>query len=653
MNPQNPTQEQLNARLNPTAVQIQTPGKGLFRSVGDYGSTIYGTNDAGQIVTYDVTQLGKDAILSKNSTKDQYGNYVAFSGLNSGVFAQEGLKVLKDKYGIDYNSLNQVNMGDYIQQLGRTGKFSQNADGALQGYSTQGDWNTLTPQQAATLNTQTINNTPNTLATPQQIEEQKKNPLWNSADVSQQGNAITTANGVDYSPLKQGESLDAYYNRIGVNTTAISNPITPPATGSSSTPAPTLPQPQAGNVADTYTQSLTQQIEKQKVQIQQEADKRAAEYQTKIDKLQKEIDDYQTLQDEGLADMNDAVAQETSAKKAALELEKQRFDENYNANQALIGELDGLLTTGNQVIEQMKNTTGLASIMNPRIAKTMSDVEARAGVIQAVLSARNGQMTYAQQQLGTTYDALSSMATDQINYYKTLISFYDAQEQEGRDDVMTLTKDQKGFLDAKLNLLTNDLERLQQTADIVSQAMLDPDTAGAYAAAGVSLNDSPQQIGQKLAKYAYSQELADTSNKMVTAGYTSTPIAGVQPIIITDSANQQKAWYKKVDSSVGSGSSSDGSSSSNTVSNRTSQVLDGFITIDQLTTAEQQKVRDELYKQGFDSDTPPTWFKDYIQGQKQQSLLPAVLKEEWIKYRDGVMKTGKKPANGGINFDDL
>ena len=573
----NPTQEQLNARLNPTPVNLNIPNEGsVFRSEYSLSDSVYMMKD-GKLQQASISDLGMNYFrrdLSKlglnpgqefSKYKDNQGNlspqYQAlldagfgeainlnnstqtFTIRDGGRFTMDlGKKELQEQFGVDWNSIPTRPEGQMADLSGLI------ASGKLQGGGNL-DFNqvksalTGAPAKDKVI---TINNTPNTLATPQQIEEQKKNPLWNSANISQQGSAITTPNGVDYSPLKQGESLDAFYKRIGVNTTAISNPITPPQSGGS-TPAPTLPVPQAGNAADTYTQSLTQQIEKQKVQIQQEADKRATEYQTKIDKLQKEIDDYQTLQDEGLADMNDTVAQETIDKKAALELEKQRFDENYNANQALIGELDGLLTTGNQVIEQMKNTTGLASIMNPRIAKTMSDVQARSGVIQAVLSARNGQMTYAQQQLGTTFDALSSIATDQINYYKTVISFYDAQEQEGRDDIMTLTKDQKGFLDAKLNLLTNDLDRLQQTADIVSKAMLDPDTAGAYASAGVSLNDSPQQIGQKLAKYAYSKELADTSNKMATSGYTSTPIAGVQPTIVTDSMGNQKSWYKKSD----------------------------------------------------------------------------------------------------------
>jgi YD repeat-containing protein len=334
-----------------------------------------------------------------------------------------------------------------------------------------------------------------------------------------------------------------YNTGSGFTTIApISNPISSPTGGS--TTSPTFPVPQAGNATTSYTQSLTSQIDQTKAAVQAEADKRAAEYQTKIDEITQQQKDLQTLQDAGMAAEGAAVAQETADKKAALELEKQRFDENYNANQALIGELDGLLTAGNEAIQQMKDTTGLASILNPRIAKTMSDVTARAGVIQAVLSARNSQMTYAQQQLGTTFDALSSITTDQVNYYNTLIDFYQVQKNENTNSILNLTKDQKDYLDVKLNMLNNDLTRLQATKDVITKAMLDPDTASQYAMAGVTMNDSVEQIGRKLAQYGYSQELKNTSNAMATAGYTSVPQAGVTPTVITDSLGNTKSWYK-------------------------------------------------------------------------------------------------------------
>lgn len=305
-----------------------------------------------------------------------------------------------------------------------------------------------------------------------------------------------------------------------------------------------LPQANGTQAVANYTQSLTGQLETLKKALTEEAAKRAADYDKKIKELEVREKELQALQDEGMADYGDAVVRETAEKRAAFDLEKQRFDLNYNANQALIGELSDLLTQGNTLIQQMQETTGLASIMQPRISKTMTDVAARAGVIEAVMNARNGQMANAQNQLQTSLSAISSIYQDEIDYYKSVVNYYGSLKGEVKDSIGDLTKDQKEYLDVKLNLLSNDLAQVQQTTKMVSEAMLDPDTAQAYAMAGVTLKDSVETINQKLATHAYSQEIVNINNKMTTSGYGRTPIAGVQPVQIADSQGKLTNWYK-------------------------------------------------------------------------------------------------------------
>ena len=75
--------------------------------------------------------------------------------------------------------------------------------------------------------------------------------------------------------------------------------------------------------------------------------------------------------------------------------------------------------------------------------------------------------------------------------------------------------------------------------------MQDPDTALAYAQAGITLNDSPQVINQKLAAYAYTQEVQNTSNTMSGNGYTylspgQTAPAGTETMTTTDSTGKTK-----------------------------------------------------------------------------------------------------------------
>ena len=526
----NPTQAQLDARLNPTPFNVTTPtNTGFFKDPGGFGANIYKLDPStGQLQSFDLLSN-----LLSSSERTSFGS--------GGAQGAEAIKRLQSQYGIDYNSLATQNIGDLYSQFGRTGRATQNADGMITNFSSAGNFADLArPAPALTTQSTTLNNTPNTLTAAPNGNTSQPTP-FSISDPSRIINETTgqMASGGTY------RNPNAGFFSSGGGGNPIANPINTSSVLSGNTGAPTLPTPQAGNTMATNTASLTIQVEQQKVAVQAEADKRAKEYQTQINDLKKEKAEFQTQMDAGLAGMNAQTQETLMRKEEALTLEKQRFDENYNANQALIGEMSDLLTTGNQLVEQMKGTTGLASIMNPRIAKTMSDVQARVGVIQAVLSARNGQMTYAQQQLSTNFDALSSIHTDHINYYKTVVGFYDSQKTDASNLILSLSKEQRDFLDVKLNTLNSDLSRLQNTRTVLEKAMMDPDTASKYATAGVTMNDSVEQIGQKLATYAYSQELKDTSNKLATGGYSSTPIPGVTPTIITDSQGNQKAWYKR------------------------------------------------------------------------------------------------------------
>ena len=98
-------------------------------------------------------------------------------------------------------------------------------------------------------------------------------------------------------------------------------------------------------------------------------------------------------------------------------------------------------------------------------------------------------------------------------------------------------------------------------------------------------------------------------------------------------------------------SSKTAQASENEITQITNQVLDGFQNLSDLTPSVQQKVKTELYGMGFGSDTPPQWFVEFIQEQRQMSMLPSAIQAEWKKYRDSIMK--QKTTSGGISFDDL
>jgi hypothetical protein len=96
---------------------------------------------------------------------------------------------------------------------------------------------------------------------------------------------------------------------------------------------------------------------------------------------------------------------------------------------------------------------------------------------------------------------------------------------------------------------------------------------------------------------------------------------------------------------------------SNNTGSVVSQVLDGFTSLKDLTPTEALKVRTELYNRGFGSDTPPKWFLEYLKTEKYKFITPPALdkvaKEEWIPYRDSIMKNANSGSSGSANFDDL
>lgn len=326
--------------------------------------------------------------------------------------------------------------------------------------------------------------------------------------------------------------------------TQIPNPVAPPTT--TSTPAPTLPPQQGGNTANQFMSSVSATLDGQKTQLDSAYKSQIADKQSQIDSLSQSQQEIQQLQDNNMLSEGSTIAQETTDKQNALATEQQQVKENYDANQSLINEMDGLLQQGNDALDSVRDTVGgTVGFMNAQVSKTMTAVAARVGVIQAVLAARNNQIGVAQSQLKSSLDTITSIYGDQINYYKALNDFYQQQKSDNGSQIAALSKDEQAYIDAQLKQLQDNVTQTQTTANAISKAMLDPSTALAYAKAGVTLNDSIPEINQKIATQAYAQELSDSANKMAAAGYSSTPIAGVTPVTTTDSQGNSKNWYKR------------------------------------------------------------------------------------------------------------
>ena len=147
----NPTQDQLNNRLNPQSFDIANPtGDGLFRIQGDFGTQLF-RKSGNNIENINLI----DSMLSP-AEKATYGD--------TGGQAREAINRLSKNYGIDYNSLNAFNAGDLSSQAqklglntGQNGQFGNLYSGDVNNF--------LGSKNTAQSGVYNVNNTPNALNT--------------------------------------------------------------------------------------------------------------------------------------------------------------------------------------------------------------------------------------------------------------------------------------------------------------------------------------------------------------------------------------------------------------------------------------------------------------------------------------------------------
>ena len=287
--------------------------------------------------------------------------------------------------------------------------------------------------------------------------------------------------------------------------------------------------------------SVTSEVDKYRKQLEKTISNRKSEIDKQLEvakaKEQATLGEIKTLTTPFRADLE------------AKQREELYINKNFEDNQKLIDELDSLLTEGNNLVTQQQNVTGLAAIRNPRVQKTMNDVAARAGVIEAVINARNGQIAVAENLIDRSVNAIAADRKDQLSYYETVLEL-------NRQDILSLDSKSQKLADDQVNLIKTDLARAQETADYIKKLMVDPGTASLLGEAGVSLNDNIQSINSKLTKAQANRDIRDFSNKISLEGGVAvvdpTTVPQNQLVTYTD-ANGGKHYYKVPASSTSGG----------------------------------------------------------------------------------------------------
>jgi len=292
-------------------------------------------------------------------------------------------------------------------------------------------------------------------------------------------------------------------------------------------PTPKLPTPTAPNVMDEYVTSMSGTIQGQRKTLEDRYKRELDDVKVQQEESQKKIDEFNKKQ-EGLLDDAKDLTDPFRNELENNERNRLHVNENFEANQKLVGELERLLTQSSNMMSQLRNSRipGLAGIsQSPRAMQAMEDVSARVGVIQGVMSARSGQISEAYNMIDRSVSAINADRKDQLNYYSSLVDFYENQKDTEGNKLIELNKEEKAWIDSQVGLLEGDLERSQATSDYIKELMINPETAKFMADAGVTLNDSVESIQNKMAvqtEIKQRQEEAKVNQKEAfDAGITS------------------------------------------------------------------------------------------------------------------------------------
>lgn len=297
----------------------------------------------------------------------------------------------------------------------------------------------------------------------------------------------------------------------GTAPTAITTPIKSPVPATQLKPAPTiaLPEPTALPIQTAFTNSVQGSVDQSRAQLTSTLNTQQSKIDTEIATLQKE---QKEILKEG-KELTTPFREQLEKKQR----EKLKVNENFEANQKLTNELDSLLTESNELINIAMGRQVSGKVLDKSLSRTMADVQARAGVVEAVMSARNGQITTAERLIDRTVQAIVADRNDELSYYNTIIDL-------NNNKLIKLDTESYNLAEVSRDRAKKDVEQAEATATYVKSLMINPETAQFMADAGVSLSDGIDGIKVKMAKQAKTQEAVDTRNELINAGYDISPV---------------------------------------------------------------------------------------------------------------------------------
>lgn len=318
-----------------------------------------------------------------------------------------------------------------------------------------------------------------------------------------------------------------------------------------------LPDPEATANFTSYVSGISADLENKKKAVDDFYTKQLKSVQDEKTAVEKKISDIEAKQKTMLKEDVKPLLDPFRADLEAAERKRLKIEENFFANQNSVKELETLLTSAMAEIQQAEGVTGLTAIRTPRIAKLKEDLAARVGIIEAVMAARNNQITVAENMIDRSISAIESDRKDQLTYYQALLDFDEAKKGKEEAKLVNLTADEKAVINAQIGRLEGEMEDAQVSVDYIKGLMLDPATADIVERSGVTLTDSIEEIQKKFSDDGYKQEIIETGNALEEDGYQLLGTVHNKPeeeiVRIVDSRGKERAYWKPKEVVTGGG----------------------------------------------------------------------------------------------------
>lgn len=331
------------------------------------------------------------------------------------------------------------------------------------------------------------------------------------------------------------------------------------------------------------------------------------------------------------------------------ERERLYINKNFGENQKLVDELDQLLTEGNDLIKQQQGITGLAAVRNPRIQQTMNDVAARAGVIEAVINARNGQIAVAEGLIDRSVGAIEADREQEISYYSAVIDL-------NNRDIITLEKDKKDLINSKLALAEQDLTQAREAANYVKELLINPDTAALMGEAGVSLNDSVESINAKLKVAQHNRDIREVANEVsLNGGVAVVDPSGIPADqLFTYKAPNGQTYYYKLPKKVSTSGDALISSEDPRVATWARMVESGQADINDVPTSLRTSVAVALGSGSGGTNGAPITFEQYLKAaedEAQMNFAQSAVEELRTQYESAFSSNKTSAAEWALSID--